>query len=118
MRHYVNSTSSNDPSFRFLQDHFRSYSYVDICNATKALESQGFDLNLLPMTWRFLPLLDPNVTRIISRDVNSLVTDCEVSAVNAWIKSGTTFHVMKDHCIPILNGNNFELLIKLLNYSF
>ena len=107
MRLYVNSTSSNDPDYQFIQDTFRSYSYVDVCNATKALESLGFNLNVFPRLWRFLPVLDPNVAVMLSRDADSLVSEREADAVNEWIKSGTSLHVMRDHglhCISMLAG--------------
>ncbi len=59
------------------------------------------------MTWRFLPLFDPTVNRIMSRDADSLVLDREIDAVNEWIQSGTSFHIMRDyvgHCVTMLGG--------------
>jgi len=107
VRLYVNSTSSNDPDYQFIQDTFRSYSYVDVCNATGTLESLGFNLNVFPRLWRFLPILDPSVAVMVSRDADSLVSEREADAVNEWIKSGTSLHVMRDHglhCISMLAG--------------
>jgi len=109
VRIYVKSSYNQDLLFRFMEHSFQSYPHVDICNATKALESRGFNLDIDPMTWRFLPLLDPTVDRMISRDTDSLVTDRKVDAVNEWIKSGATFHIMRDsihHCVHILGGNH------------
>lgn len=107
MRIYIQSTSSPDPRFIFFQEYFHEFPHVDVCNATRALESQGIRLDVFPVIWRFLPLLDPTVNRIMSRDTDSLVLDREVDAVNEWLQSGTSFHIMRDyvgHCLPILAG--------------
>jgi len=106
-RIYVDSKSSNDPSFKYIKDSFESYTHVDICNATRALESRGMNVDVNPTLWRFLPLLDPTTKRIMSRDTDSLVTDREVGAVNEWIESKTSFHIMRDnweHCTSMLAG--------------
>lgn len=108
MRIYVRSTFSLDPPFIFLREYFHSTTHVDVCNATGALKSREIDIEVNPTTWRFLPLLDPTVNRVIFRDTDSLVSDREVDAVNEWIKSDTTFHIMRDyvgHCeYPMLAG--------------
>ena len=59
------------------------------------------------MTWRFLPLLDPSVDCFMSRDTDSKVLKREADAVNEWLQSPSTFHVMRDHeqhCVPMLGG--------------
>ena len=56
---------------------FEGYSFVQLCNVTQVLESHNIDRLLFPMTWRFLPLLDPLVDRMLCRDTDSLVTTRE-----------------------------------------
>ena len=57
--------------------------------------------------WRFLPLLDDDVSILLSRDCDSRISKREVNAVNEWISSDKDFHIMRDHPyhqVPILSG--------------
>ena len=60
------------------------------------------------MTWRFLPLIDPTVDRLLPRDSDSHISSREVTAVRQWMNdSKKTFHLMRDHmwhCVEILGG--------------
>ena len=49
--------------------------------------------------WRFLPVLDPGVEAVLSRDLDSRLTDREVAAVTQWLDDPLQlpFHVMRDH---------------------
>ncbi|MEY2891659.1 MAG: hypothetical protein RJA98_1567 [Pseudomonadota bacterium] len=51
-----------------------------------------------PLMWRFLVLDDPTVDRFLLRDADSLVSEREVAAVQAWLDSGHWFHLMRDYC--------------------
>jgi hypothetical protein len=42
-------------------------------------------------------MLDPNVDVFISRDSDSVILQREVDAVDEWLRSNYTFHVMRDH---------------------
>ena len=56
---------------------------------------------------RFLVANDPAVGRFLVRDIDSVVSQRERRAVDAWINSGRWFHVMRDwwtHTDPILAG--------------
>ena len=92
-----------------------SYPFVDLCNVTSMLEVHGLSSRpIFQMTWRFLPLLDPTVDRLMSRDSDSLVLNREVDAVQQWLtKSSATFHEMRDnkvHNRVMLGGNsNLEI---------
>ena len=58
----------------------------------------GKDLSkMFPMIWRFLPTLDPQVDLVLSRDLDSLISDREVAAVQEWLESGRPMHAMRDH---------------------
>ena len=79
---------------------------VDLCDYTEILESykeiEKVDHNdslskLNKRIWRFLPLMDPLVDQFIARDIDSEINDREVAAVNQWLNSNYTFHVMRDH---------------------
>jgi hypothetical protein len=88
-----------------------SYPFVDLCNVTSVLEVHGLSIRpIFQMTWRFLPLLDPTVDRLMSRDSDSLVLNREVDAVQQWLtQSNATFHVMRDnkvHNRVMLGGNS------------
>lgn len=51
----------------------------------------------LPMTWRFEAIDDPNVELMLCRDLDTRILKREVVIVNKWIKSGKTFHIIRDH---------------------
>ena len=86
------------------------------------------------MIWRFMPTLDPQVDvfktkkyifmsrkvldafahsphpqvdLFMSRDLDSAPTQREADAVQEWLRSGKTLHVMRDHpshTFPMLGG--------------
>jgi hypothetical protein len=47
--------------------------------------------------WRFLPIDDPEVFAMISRDADSIITEREKKSIEVWLKSGKQFHIMRDH---------------------
>ncbi|MCE2812254.1 MAG: hypothetical protein LW850_17850 [Planctomycetaceae bacterium] len=49
------------------------------------------------MFWRFLPVGDPSVDAVIIRDTDSRPTIREALAVEQWLDSGRTLHLMRDH---------------------
>ena len=49
------------------------------------------------LIWRFLAISDLNVDLMIVRDCDSRITNREAMAVNQWLDSHKTFHIMKDH---------------------
>lgn len=60
-----------------------------------------------PMMTRFLPLMDTKVDIWISRDCDSRINWREKCAVDEWIESEKTFHLMRDshnHYYPIMGG--------------
>lgn len=59
------------------------------------------------MFWRFFAASDPSVEIMLSRDVDTVILDREVKAVNEWIDSGKVLHIMRDHPkheMPIMGG--------------
>ena len=59
---------------------------------------------------RFFPMLDPQVSHMVSRDLDSLLNDREGSAVQEWLKSDKAFHFMRDH-----PAHGIEILGKILH---
>lgn len=53
--------------------------------------------NLNKRMWRFIPLLDPLVDVLITRDLDASIIEREIVAVRQWLESNFTFHVMRDH---------------------
>ena len=59
------------------------------------------------MFWRFLPASELDVEAMISRDTDSRLSSREAAAVEAWLTSGKSFHIMRDHPahgVPMLGG--------------
>eukprot|EP00095_Tigriopus_kingsejongensis_P001459 maker-scaffold288_size220435-snap-gene-0.9 protein:Tk01459 transcript:maker-scaffold288_size220435-snap-gene-0.9-mRNA-1 annotation:"hypothetical protein DAPPUDRAFT_96285" len=69
---------------------------LDICDAGK-LPNLGNVTLVHPLLWRFLPAMDPQVEVMFSRDLDSRISDREVAAVEEFLNSTATFHVMRDH---------------------
>ena len=84
---------------------FEDYPFVHLCNVSRVLEMRNLSRPLFPMTWRFLPLLDPMVDKMLCRDMDSLVTAREVAATTQWLNNTKTFHLMHDH--PFHCSSNF-----------
>jgi hypothetical protein len=49
------------------------------------------------MFWRFSAASDPTVNIALFRDCDSRIGRREVAAVDAWLRSGKDFHIMRDH---------------------
>lgn len=65
-----------------------------------------WSLNLL---FKQTPLLDDLVDMFMSRDSDSQLLPREQTAVDEWLTSNQTYHIMRDHpyhCVPMLGGNN------------
>jgi hypothetical protein len=59
------------------------------------------------MFWRFLPASEPDVLAMISRDTDSRLSARETEAVNVWLSTNKSFHIMRDHPahgVPMLGG--------------
>jgi hypothetical protein len=61
-------------------------------------ENNGF----LGSLWRFRPIMDQQVEYFISRDCDSRISLRDETAVNEWIESGKSFHIIREH--PIGHG--------------
>ena len=86
-----------------------AHDHVDFCN-TNALTNLGnVGGSMPPKIWRFLPAGDLLVDVMASRDLDSPLAERELHAVNEWLSSNKSWHVMRDHpfhSVPIL-GMNF-----------
>ena len=65
----------------------------DNCTVIKREEAGNWS----GMFWRFLPASDPLVSVMISRDCDSRLNLREKEAVDAWLASDKSFHIMRDH---------------------
>jgi hypothetical protein len=64
---------------------------------TKIILKDG-DLNTCkPMCWRYEAIDDPEVELMMSRDTDTRILLREKMAVDEWLQSGKTFHIMRDH---------------------
>ncbi|XP_046400121.1 uncharacterized protein LOC124166578 isoform X2 [Ischnura elegans] len=73
-----------------------AHSNLDLCYVGN-IPSLGNLLGSQGNMWRFLPMADPLVDVFISRDLDSRPSEREVAAVNDWLNSNLTFHIMRDH---------------------
>jgi hypothetical protein len=94
-RFYVESNIKID----FLKT-LKSYKNVEVVKMGKSDGHMG-------LFWRFNPLDEYDVDIFIVRDLDSRPTNREVNAVNEWIESDYSFHIIRDnksHGVPILGG--------------
>ena len=80
---------------------------VDFCNVSTFGHLTNIATFVPPKIWRFLPVGDPFAEIVASRDLDSPLAARELAAVNEWLSSGKTWHVMRDHplhTVPILGG--------------
>lgn len=89
-----------------LCDIYCRFSHVDLCSFPLLVERIGSSTipidpahltGLNPRMFRYLVMLDPNTDIFISRDIDSIIWRREVDAVEEWLRSNYTFHVMRDH---------------------
>jgi hypothetical protein len=72
------------------KDMIEKYSQFDNCELFDMT-----DFQCPGVLWRFLP--KENVERFISRDADSRISMREKHAVDEWIESGKSLHIMRDH---------------------
>ncbi len=106
IRIYHNITEY-DEAYNLLCDVYCRFQNVDLCSLPQLVDRIGDNSttpinpaliqNLNPRMFRFLVMFDSNVDIFVSRDVDSLIWPREVDAVNEWLRSNYTFHVMRDH---------------------
>ena len=81
---------------------------LDLCNVRSLPGTPVVDASsMFAMNWRFFPTLDPQVDILLSRDLDSRISQREVDAVTEWMESGKLVHVMRDHPqhnTPMLGG--------------
>jgi hypothetical protein len=86
-----------------------AHNNVDFCNAS-ALGSLGSVSDYMPpKIWRFLPAGDLLVDIMSSRDLDSPLPQRELDAVNDWLSTEKSWHVMRDHPlhnVPMLGKNS------------
>jgi hypothetical protein len=81
-----------------LKEMLNNSAKIDFCDVDPILRLRNIRPTVFPMTWRFLPLLDPLVDRFMSRDTDSELIRREIDAVRQWLSaSDATFHAMRDH---------------------
>lgn len=69
---------------------------IDLCYV-RDIPSLGDVHKVFAMNWRFFPMLDPQVSHMVSRDLDSLISPREAAAVQEWLESDKAFHFMRDH---------------------
>ena len=71
---------------------------LDLCNI-REIPAIGNMIGMNPSSWRFLPMLEGPflVSHFLSRDLDTVISRREVEAVEKWMQSLKSTHVMRDH---------------------
>ena len=78
----------------------KTYKRLEFCDIRSLVLPFSPDMNISiinGMTWRFIPMADPSVDIMCSRDLDSVLYKREEDAVNYWMGTETTLHTMRDH---------------------
>ena len=70
--------------------------YVQFCNIHQLSQFENIK-DLMGMFWRAIPLSDPTVDVVCSRDLDSALTTRKEAAVIAWLASNKSLHTMRDN---------------------
>ena len=106
IRFYHAFTQQDHVAYKSLCDVYCQFPHVDLCSVEEIRQSLGDSVKPIPPAllqglnhrmYRYLAMLDPNVDIFMSRDIDSFIYKREVEAVNQWLQSAHTFHVMRDH---------------------
>ena len=79
---------------------------LDMC-AVEDIPNLGNVKHMYPIAWRFLAMLDPMVDLMLSRDLDTVISHREVVAVEKWLDSKKSCHIIRDHpfhFFPIMGG--------------
>ncbi|XP_047499125.1 uncharacterized protein LOC125045739 [Penaeus chinensis] len=76
-----------------LRDHAHFY----VCDVEDLPPPLGDVSAIHPTMWRTLPLGESQVAAMVVRDTDSPISSREAAAVEQWLASNKTFHVMRDH---------------------
>lgn len=83
------------------------FPHLDLCD-TRRIPGLGDVRSWQNNAWRFFPIGDPLVDLAMFRDLDSDFIERELAAVDQWLKSELTFHVMRDTpaqgLTPVLAG--------------
>jgi hypothetical protein len=79
--------------------------YLSSLKNTKIILKKDDITKCCPMMWRFEAIDDPDVEVMLSRDTDTRILLREKLAVEEWLKSDKSFHIMRDH-----PHHNFKIL--------
>ena len=104
---YLNGAIANARLAKSIYPGWICHFYIDdtVPEVTvNSLRSEGAEIivkskstDMFGMIWRFEPAFNSNVRYFVVRDIDDRLTYREKAAVDEWIASGKSFHVMRDH---------------------
>lgn len=97
MRTYHNIGPDDNEGTKYLCSLSCIHPHLDLCYV-KDLERTFTNLaQTVGTMWRFLAMGDVTVDLFVVRDLDAKIYQREVDAVNEWLDSNKTFHIMRDH---------------------
>lgn len=81
----------------YLDDSVPQHVWTRLRERGAQLVDMSGEKTLFPTLWRFLVISDDSIDRYIVRDADSLLSEREQAAVNAWLASPYYFHHMRDY---------------------
>jgi hypothetical protein len=97
LRVYIDFTGSRKSE----QEFFKNFSNIDVCDIKNI---PMFDSSLTSLLsgrmWRFIPIFDPYVDYLLSRDLDSPIIPREIETINMWLSRDQEkefFYIARDH---------------------
>jgi len=107
LRVYIDFTDS----IKSQQEFLNNFSNIDICDINNIPIFGSSLRSYLPgKMWRFLPIFDPYVDYLLSRDLDSPIIQRETETIDMWLSNEQEkhfFYIARDnivHGVPILGG--------------
>jgi hypothetical protein len=121
IRVYIDFTGSTKSQRDFLYN----FSNIDVCDITNIPMFSSSLLAYLPgKMWRFLPIFDPYVDYVLSRDLDSPIIPRETETIDLWLSDDQKrnfFYIARDHIrhrMPILGGLWGAATVRARHYLF
>jgi len=121
IRVYVDFTGAT----KYQRDFFYKFSNVDVCDITNLPLFGSSIFTYLPgKLWRFLPIFDPYVDYVLSRDLDSPIIKRETETLDMWTSDEQEkyyFYIARDHRehdIPIPGGLWGAATVRARSYFF
>lgn len=81
----------------FLDNNIPESFAKELCAEGAIVRTRTADWHENGMFWRFRAFFEENANRVLIRDCDSRISQRELLAIDLWLKSGKSAHIIRDH---------------------